>query len=80
MLGLNVGPGRTNKSSAFNRSASERSLRSAEPFANGGEPSLEDLLTDPVTKAIMSCDHVSNASLRSLVKETRVVLMERTNH
>ena len=41
-------------------------------YAEGGvEPKLEDLLTDPLTEALMRRDGVSDASLRELISSTR---------
>lgn len=49
-----------------------------EMFAEGGiEPKLEDLLTDPLTEALMRRDGVSVASLRELISSTRKGLKER---
>jgi hypothetical protein len=43
-----------------------------EMYAEGGvEPKLEDLLTDPLTEALMRRDGVSPASLRELITSTR---------
>jgi hypothetical protein len=51
----------------------------AEPFSEAGiEPSLEDLLSDPVTAAVMRCDGVSPASLRALISSARSTLQTRT--
>ena len=47
-------------------------------YAEGGvEPKLEDLLTDPLTEALMRRDGVSVASLRELISSTRKGLRER---
>lgn len=49
-----------------------------EHFAEGGvEPSVEELISDPVTLAIMRCDHVSEADLRGLVDGVRAGLRAR---
>ncbi|TVR84335.1 MAG: hypothetical protein EA405_01900 [Rhodospirillales bacterium] len=49
-----------------------------EHFAEGGiEPSVEDLISDPVTAAIMRCDRVSEADLRGLVDGVRAGLRAR---
>ncbi len=49
-----------------------------DPYAEGGtEPTLEDLLNDPVTEAIMRRDGVSRASLQSLIIATRKELLSR---
>ena len=49
-----------------------------EMYAEGGvEPKLEDLLTDPLTEALMRRDGVSVASLRELISSTRKGLRER---
>ena len=49
-----------------------------ELYAEGGiEPSLEDLLHDPLTEALMRRDGVSIASLRELISSTRRGLRER---
>jgi hypothetical protein len=50
----------------------------SDPYAEGGtEPTLEDLLHDPVTEAIMRRDGVSLASLQSLIVATRKELLSR---
>jgi len=43
----------------------------------GTEPLLEDLLTDPVTEAVMRCDGVNSAALRTLIVATREGLRSR---
>jgi len=49
-----------------------------ELYAEGGvEPKLEELLSDPLTRALMTCDGVSVASLRELISSTRRGLRER---
>lgn len=49
-----------------------------EMYAEAGiEPALEDLLTDPLTQALMSRDGVSSASLRALIREARENLRAR---
>ncbi len=49
-----------------------------DPYAEGGtEPTLDDLLHDPVTEAIMRRDGVSLASLQSLIVATRKELLSR---
>ncbi len=49
------------------RGPRRRSVRS-EPFAEAGiEPSLEDLLGDPLTRLLMRRDGVSDSSLRALI-------------
>jgi hypothetical protein len=49
-----------------------------DPFSGGGtEPLLEDLLKDPVTEAIMRCDGVNTATLRTLIVATREGLRSR---
>lgn len=50
-----------------------------EPYADGGiEPALEDLLSDPLTEAVMRRDGVSPAMLRSIVMSARETLRTRT--
>lgn len=49
-----------------------------EMYAEGGvEPRLEELLTDPLTEALMRRDGVSHASLRELILSIRGGLRER---
>ena len=49
-----------------------------EMYAQGGvEPRLEELLTDPLTEALMRRDGVSVSSLRELISSTRKGLMDR---
>ncbi len=49
-----------------------------EPYLQPGvEPTLEDLLNDPMTQALMACDRVSSARLRSLIAETKAQLRNR---
>jgi hypothetical protein len=49
-----------------------------DPYAEGGtEPTLDDLLHDPVTEAIMRRDGVSLASLQSLIVAARKELLSR---
>ncbi|MBK8176753.1 MAG: hypothetical protein IPK66_16300 [Rhodospirillales bacterium] len=49
-----------------------------ELYAEGGiEPALEELLTDPLTQAVMRRDGVSAASLRNLISAMRKELRER---
>jgi len=47
-------------------------------YAEGGvEPTLQDLLTDPLTQALMRRDGVSQSSLCDLISNTRRGLRER---
>ena len=49
-----------------------------ERYAEAGiEPTLEDLLNDPVTLALIQCDKVNVACLRALLQETRHSLLSR---
>lgn len=49
-----------------------------DPYSEGGtEPTLDDLLHDPVTEAIMRRDGVSLASLQSLIVAARKELLSR---
>jgi hypothetical protein len=49
-----------------------------EPYAEAGiEPALEDLLTDPLTVALMRRDGVSASSLRALISAARASLRAR---
>ena len=49
-----------------------------EMYSEGGvEPRLEELLTDPLTEALMRRDGVSVSSLRELISSTRKGLRER---
>lgn len=60
------------------RPSPKRRPRREERYADGGvEPSIEDLLNDPVTAAIMRCDRVSAIDLRSLVEDVRAELRGR---
>jgi len=43
----------------------------------GVEPKLEELLSDPLTEALMRRDGVSAASLRQLISTTRKGLRDR---
>ena len=55
-----------------------RRPRKSDLYSGGGtEPRLEDLLTDPVTEAIMRCDGVNSAALRTLIVSTREGLRSR---
>lgn len=50
-----------------------------EPYADGGiEPALEDILSDPLTEAVMRRDGVSPATLRSIVMSARETLRTRS--
>ena len=50
-----------------------------EPYADGGiEPALEDLMTDPLTEAVMRRDGVSFATLRTIMMSAREVLRSRS--
>lgn len=80
MLGMVTGSGVGRTPYSVRGGTSARQLRTSEPFANGGEPRLEDLLSDPVTQAIMRCDNVSAGALQLLVREARAVLKTRTEH
>lgn len=60
------------------RSMPKRRPTREERYADGGiEPQIEDLLTDPVTEAIMRCDRVSVLDLRTLVEGVRSELRGR---
>lgn len=49
-----------------------------DPYGDRGvEPALQDLIEDPVTKALMARDGVSPATLRDLIASTRHYLKER---
>jgi hypothetical protein len=37
----------------------------------GGEPSLAEMLADPVVQAVMSVDHVTAGEIKQLMQETR---------
>jgi hypothetical protein len=37
----------------------------------GGEPSLKEMLADPVVQAVMSVDHVTAGDIQRLMWETR---------
>ncbi len=52
--------------------------RRPERFADGGvEPTVEELLNDPVMGVIMSYDHVTPTALRSLIDVVRSRLQHR---
>lgn len=80
MLGMITNPGVERTLFPSSGRSSGRQPRKSEPYADGGEPRLEDLLSDPVTQAIMRCDNVSASALRSLMSEARAVLKTRTDH
>ncbi len=66
------------------RSVRPRPPRRPEPrrperyAAGGSEPSVDDLLSDPVTGAIMDYDHVSPMTVRALIEQMRSRLLDRT--
>lgn len=67
-----------NKPSADSRSPRRRPPR-REPYADGGiEPALEDLMTDPLTEAVMRRDGVSPTTLRAIVMSARESLRSRS--
>lgn len=67
-----------NKSSPGGGSPRRRPPR-REPYADGGiEPALEDLMTDPLTEAVMRRDGVSPATLRAIVMSARDSLRSRS--
>lgn len=43
----------------------------------GQEPDFEDLLADPVLRAMMARDKVREDELRSLIRDTRAALAQR---
>lgn len=50
-----------------------------EPYADGGiEPALEDLMTDPLTAAVMRRDGVSPTTFRAIVMSARESLRTRS--
>jgi hypothetical protein len=50
-----------------------------EPYADGGiEPALEDLMTDPLTEAVMRRDGVSTATLRAIIMSAKEGLRTRS--
>jgi hypothetical protein len=53
----------------------ERNCRRGGRF--GGEPSLAEMLADPVVQAIMSVDHVTSGDIERLMLETRERLEDR---
>jgi len=64
--------------SPFATRAMRRRPARRDPYAEGGtEPTLDDLLHDPVTEAIMRRDGVSLASLQSLIVAARKELLSR---
>lgn len=81
MLGIGIDSGSKRRWPPRARSASRTPPDKAEPpelYVNGGhEPPIDDLLDDPVTAAILRCDHISPAALRSLVDTMREKLKER---
>lgn len=66
------------RSSVAARTMPRRRPTRRDPYAEGGtEPTLDDLLHDPVTEAIMRRDGVSLASLQSLIVAARKELLSR---
>lgn len=57
-----------------------RRVRLRDRFAEGGvEPKLEDLLTDPLTAAVMRRDGVTEDVLRALISDARQTLRSRVD-
>lgn len=79
MFGLGLQPRNAFARGAARRGAPGKARRqSTERYAKGGiEPAVEDLINDPVTEAIMAYDHITPASVRSLVAEMRAKLLAR---
>lgn len=51
----------------------------SEPYAAAGiEPAIEDILSDPLTWAVMRRDGVSDETLRTLIRDIRASLRART--
>lgn len=79
MLNLAIQSHALRKASGQRRGSASQQRRPADRFAEGGvEPSLEDLITDPVTAVIMRYDNVTPATLRTLVGRIRAKLLARS--
>lgn len=66
------------RSPVASRTMPRRRPTRRDPYSEGGiEPTLDDLLHDPVTEAIMRRDGVSLASLQSLIVAARKELLSR---
>ena len=48
-------------------------------YVRNREPSLDELLNDPVTRLVMARDGFSDEAVRTLLQETRRRLMTRDN-
>ncbi len=78
MFGLKADHGLKQRSIPSLTRMPRRRPKRIDPYSNGGtEPLLEDLLKDPVTEAIMRCDNVNKATLRTLIMATRDGLRSR---
>lgn len=79
MFGHTLGQRPGSRPSAVGRPPRRRQPR-YEPYADGGiEPTLEDLMNDPLTEAVMRRDGVSPAMLRSIVMSARETLRTRAS-
>lgn len=59
--------------------SSQRQGRRTERFAEAGvEPSIDDLVNDPVMEALLRCDRVTVSSLMGLIAATRDSLRGRS--
>ncbi|MDO8608488.1 MAG: hypothetical protein Q7R40_18305 [Phaeospirillum sp.] len=52
-----------------------RMLRPRSFFTGNAEPSLDELMNDPIMRGMMACDGVAPDSLRSLIDEVRIRLL-----
>jgi len=68
---------RRRKGSSVRAARGRRPSRGARYALGGDEPTVEELICDPVTTAIMAYDHVSPAALRALVSAMRARLNHR---
>jgi hypothetical protein len=78
MLGYGVqsgGPSHRPGNGSVRRLRPVPAPKPAKPYTlRGVEPSVEDLINDPVTHAIMAYDNVSPAALRALIAQVRPML------
>lgn len=74
MLGFSNGSG-----AGRSRRTPSVPCRRAQPFRDGGvEPTVEDLLSDPVTKALMRSDGLNSDMVRTIAAAARRKLLART--
>ncbi len=78
MLGYTFEQRPGSKLSAVGRPPRRRQPRH-EPYADGGiEPTLDDLMSDPLTAAVMRRDGVSPETLKAVVMSARETLRSRS--